>query len=1449
MKKLLCFLVAVLLGVGFVRVGVNTLAIADSTSFCDVKLVSDSGVLNVVAYKFTLRGVEYEYSSEGFTDGENSGYFKYDGVLSLVEPDFGEGYGKSEGLYQVDKGTDVFVEYEFSTETSKNLYRVQKLEYRAGATTYNTIATPTYNSLTGETYFVGGTEVDGYRYYSYYENYNFMCKMDGDRLSVVIDDIYSSIEFKISCINKYAHVNFTGTGAAIGSADFSQYLFDSKVNITLNPEDNKIIDTVTVKIGGVEVIKFYGGLYANGEYLYKGGETAKEKQINIANFAYGYESLFAYHQVTGEEGEAWISLDESVLYEEPEDPEGEPVLRAKELEELFVFKFLENGEIEISTTRIPRDIEVNITTQKYVIVDLMLHGDIDNLDSSAVEKVTIGETVFEKVGDERLPSRILYVGEDTGVEVVLGEDKYNFYNMEDSLINRKTYRDMAFPGGRLVVGTQDTTAVNLSIYFYLNDTLFRSEDTLVYISERTEVDGPDKFLDYEISMDSGSGSVRRGAIAKDTVVKVYVVVKPCYTMSIDGGSTNVAGALYFTVTMNTNKNIAVDLSYISIEREVYKDGSDEPLGTIKISRVPILDEYDRVINEYNEVLFKGVDGDRFNNVTYKNPFVYGYNLVNIKAEGIDQNLLKDYGTGFNLTDECDIYSILAYEIYNNPDKKLYASFVERQVSFNYGLNDESGKEKLYTAVATFGSKEIYLPHRIEKTDNQLLFGGFYYLDGRNTVRLLLDLTVEPVFNAGLNKWKYTLKTEFALDDIAIKASVIEYYTVQFVLGDDGVCDRLYYYDSESANFFSIDYVDEDDEVPEKPSMDGAYNLIGWMLIEDKADARTSIVIDDGEADTSWVYPYNYEFDVLEIRALTSDANFRFIPVFQAGVFVVTVNRLGASPYNITISYGERVNIESIFKYDGSWVIPYLLGYDFLGYYDSSEGGATQLFTYTNNDENPYVINTDGTGAFFEDIGAGNYIWVIEDNLELTYWIKAKEYILGISLVGEGMPEDPTITTNKGVVENDAQVNKYLLSGFVRTDTITIGGFDAKDKYFISSVKLIVTKSGGESTEMVFYSAICYDNGGVLPEEIEEEFEGLFDSESCTLTLVVAEFIKEATKNDDFVIEIGYSPITYKVGFTTKFVNENNQLIKAVSTTTVYYYVKAVDGSVYNVDNWLREDKETKGWEAILCGGLNFTSATLNGISGLNLDVDGKSYSFKMWKDFDNNFELKGNEIDGNYNFVSVFTDVADLTIEYYIYNSLKGEYEINSSAGYFWTYDKGTYALIDVRTANSYETVFINGKYYFISCWTSEVMTEFDSTPSKTVSLNLELTALNVGYSVESKTITYYAVYEEFDFSVKDVAGEYVATLKIPNDANGNQYSESDIIWVKFQSLLHTFVDELSIMDNITSYVSTVEGLSNVQVGTGATISTTHNNGELYAIVLRKGVTGNQVYAAIKVGG
>lgn len=1425
---------------------------------------------------YFVDGIQVQYSKSLFVgDGGNKYAYKVD--YSGVAGDFGLITGDSpKTLYY---NTEPFADVEgfgaygidtmsFLVDADSEFYC--KLSPKNGRSNY--FSGFSFSVKEGSPYQVDSTTIgeNGIKFSGRYDDtlgcftqtinieHTFHYDMDGDNLWFKIMGVKSDMTIEVGYSVKVLGTTITGNGASFVTA--RQYFgYTDPVEIKFTSDNGYIIDKLDLYYGGVKVITFYGGMQTSGVNYFKNNATY-DKTIAYGNFVLAYESDLEW-EVSEPDDSNYVALN--VKNDSSEDAKGI---------NSFATKLTDKGELIIYSNYLSEWVKVDVSAQKYAQIDFEKTMEEDKkFSSEPFNKVIISTTdetdpdaIIYDATTGVIPTRIFVVGFESDylylqVDLKVG---YNFTSAIDSLyIYGDSYINRFFAGGSLVVSALQENAVTLSINMMSGSgadaKLFTNSMTRIYISKDgvTSVDA----LKLYASQTATSGYATLRGIERGTAVQILIEISPYYMMDIEG-TLYASQYLNFSYQVDENKTINITVSEICFEVPVSYES--EEIGTLKIyfERVEnvVAGDGSIAVSATYEARFKAKDGAEYDFISLTHPNKYGFNLVNfsVNYNGTRTNLLKLYNDGTFGVDASDqtLHSFLASVVFSIPTNGLEveASFTSKLIDFYFDYNDIRYFGRVY-----YGTKDIFMRELVQVNERGMYFGGITTTinDVKYDILTIEELGAVLVDSGEFAGWyKYAISENFNIDNSLASYEIILSYTtykVTFVFTTDSenytTLEGAVRYNSE----FSIEELNTAG-LP-RPVYGTGYNLIGWNLAV-AGDSSNYIILTDESADAEYDYYNIFTYEWIE--------NVRFIPVFSPGVAVVTIyDNSGNFMNSIKVHYDDDVELTIgglIIDEEGNYYKNEKFGYDFLGFYDAKTAGNIVLI-YNLNPEG-YSMNSELT-QYFKSVD-GDLKWALQENLDLYGRFDAVNYSLNLSFTNySSCHGTKSVSTNTGTITT-LDTGKFYITDFFITDSLVISGFDPMVTAFIAKITVGVKNFEGSDANMreASFYAVCDRAGNVTITNVD----GLFDETSNQLTLVVADFINEESGADTIVVNVEYLPITYIVSFTANLVSADGSVILSDKSDTVYYKLTAMTAYSAQVNNWERCDEDGnvytgKGWWNLRTptSGLDFTATSLNGISGLRFtSSNGKVYSFKGWRDIAKEVDIIDlAKLTDSYDFVSVFSDEYDVSVNYFIYNDITKAYSKHYTTGYFWSYnsDSKSYYIDNAVTANAYEIYLIGGDLYYIAGWAEGNISTFTLVGYVENMFDMN-SSLTLTYQEEAYQLDLYAVYNGFGFSVSETTSSYEANVNLPNDPSGNRYEDSDVIWMAvnktdFDNLSST---NYSDADKITSIYRYSEGMSSYSVGTGRTFSKSTEIGEdkyLFAVVVRKiDDVGYQIaYVAVRV--
>lgn len=1451
----------------------NTARAEEEHNLYALELDFSSSVFEIERATYYVDGIQITYFADGYTtlDGIRYYHIYYNGTsgelelmegearteYSLEEP-FAEeikalGFGRvgiNDKVLVVDKGSDVMVHLRPASDGIEKHYYMSEFSYKIGATgSYYLIDRASLSTYGGYDFTGTHDEDRGCYTQTINTNYTFNYFYAGNEFWVEVVDMKADMTIKFSTSQRVVGITTLGSGADLLTSNQTYYSYSDIVEIKVTPQDGRMVKMLQFKLDQTVLITLYGGLQSGGNAVFPDGET-HAKTITYGNFILGYESDYDFQVVDSKANYAELKVVKDV---------GEPYLDL----ETFSITLKDNGQITFKSNKVYQWMKFDIEAQKYAQVNLINVVDSDNQVSSLpFSQVQIGEGEDAVIYDSNIPSRIFALDFDDSIYVkAVLANTYNFTERMDPIyIEDNYFIDEKFEGGVLSIYAQKEDTVTFTIRLFYQGSQFSNSDTKIYISNRGISSVEEFNAVTELATTSSAGIATKRGVDRNTNVQIYIQISPYFVMYVDG---NYYARNYtnFEFLVTKNQTLEIDIDKFYMARPVMYDG--EEIGTLEISLDQVTISLDAggnlVHNAVYHAKFKNKGADAFAVITKTNPSIYGYNLVNMVVDGSFE-LLTYYadGTfGIDPTNET-LHEFLASAVFYVPDnsKQIIATFTSKLNSFYF----YNGMD-YYEGEAYYGESEIFIDTEVVIDGRGMYFGGLSCHTGDDVIELFTVEAFDPEYMtegefAGM--YKYKLTSPWSIDDLfATYEPLILYrtYNVEFVITSSPTDNQSVTGQVKYNSTFSISQINSE-ELP-APAYGTGYNLIGWAMVTD--------------TDVFFVIADDCDFLFNEEITYTWIEDVRFVPVFSQSIATVTIyDPNGDYVDSILVRYDQEIE-DSLFELltndEGEYYIFYKFGYTYLGFYDNAvmaDGKKVIAFSYSAA-PNYYAPICDENLDYFT-FTDGSWRWALLGNLDLYGTYDAVLYDLDLMITNSSMLGQQ-ISFNTGQTEVLAQ-DHYYLQSFDITDTIIISGLNPNATSYIAKITIGYTLAGytpgGEETVMgedSFY-ALCARNGEVTGFDVD----GRFNIDNHTLTIVVADFINATTNADNIYVIIEYLPVTYIVSFTASIVDSDGQAIVPDSASIVYYKFTIENAYISRVAYWQECDENgvttgRKGWWPITlpASKLYFTSASLYGISGLSYTApNGKVYSFKEWRDIDDGISLaNGVRIDGEYDFISVFSDAYDVTIKYYTYDELLNDYILHFETGYFWIYDDAPseYHIDNAYTANTYEINLIKGSLHYIAYWTQSTLSTFTTIENAGIVRVPLMSEIYLEYSSEAYEVCYYAVYAEFNYSLDSSTGNYVVSANLPNDPMGNSYSESDVKWVKVLKSEFNSSDliDLNQVDRLTYIFSYGEGIVPATIATGSALSKSVSIGSdyyLFAVIERKSLEAfdkTVLYMAIKV--
>lgn len=1280
----------------------------------------------------------YYYHEEPFVEKDADGNLKY-GVLA--------------NEIHADTNSNIEYVFDYIEDGYGNYYLIKDLRYRPGmGGSIYTIDTANINSDGVVSYNGNYDSQTGFYQRTVNSNYRFSYKGDANSFVVQVTRLPSDINIILNSEIKSHAVNVEGEDDIV-SSDKESYNYFETAEIVIAPDDGYILNEAVIKSGSTTIMTLYGGMQTEGSFLFASNSYNSLPKLAYGSFAFAYSASGSY--------ESHTSAQNNNAYIEISSKSGD--------DDYFVISLDDSGIITIKKSKVSKAISIEVSTQQYLQINLKKDNDLSTV---PFKSVTFNGNVYTA----NLTSKLFMVGNiqnvDLRVELNIGHgfdlSMDPLYIKEDGSVYERTLTE----GGVYEIVANVDDACTLLITLVSDGDYFKDARTKIYISTR-DISSKEDFLATELSTNSTGGSGTKKNIAPGTTVKIYIQISPYYMMTdLESGNSYAYEFIDLEYKMNSSKTISFNVEKIAFNKDVYQ--GETKLGTMHL-------ELNGINNAQGEAIyyvsFAPEGSQNFADVKKDNPKVIGYDLVNFVCGG--KELLTYYiaGSVFRI-DAADaaIHMVIAEEVFYA--EKIEATFEIKLVEFKIQVYED-----YLDGMAYYETKEIYVKPDFQITQPGKCFGGITYDDGQGNgfIEHARDFDVDPVLiEEGIfaGYYKYTLVDAMVYDEYALVFGIvlanIRYDVKIYYYHEDATMDIVEAEVEYSTTFKTEDLNTEGFEIP---SYEGKYNFIGWAVSENEEEFYILADESEFEIDEEIVYEW-----------LT---NIRLVPVFSAEIIKLYLHDGHSVFKTVDIKYEQELDIDDFLKDGEDYITMQTTGYQFMGFFNQQTGG-TLVVKYNPNDVPVYTVLHQDNTAIFTELPDGTVLWTPQDTVVLYAQWEALECNIILRSTNTQYQTGP-IAANVGSLGSGIG-GSVVLTGFIITDTIMFTGLHPTAYGYISRIDI-----KGESMLI----GTCSPSG-----ELDTPLdEGVYDAAARTLIIKVSDFITEITDGTTIEIEVQYEPITYLVTFHSGLYNQDGDSIAPCDATSVYFLVKAEDNTIDKVDNWISCDASgsqlgATGWTDLTISpyGLTLSEVTLNGIAGISFTApNGKSYSFKRWRDPDKNADLTSRfRINSSFEFFATFSNIYDVTLSYYVWSDVLGEYLQNSYSGYFWNYNavSETYYIDNAKTANSYEVFPIDGKLYYIYAWTESVdsdMIIYDEDETY-VSLN---SMLSFAYSTEMQARLYYAVYREFEFSSTIGPNSCSVTMSVPNDANGNTYSTDDIRWVKISMTAYmTYRDgEISLED------------------------------------------------------
>jgi len=1251
-------------------------------------------------------------------------------------------------------------------------------------------------------------------------------------------------------------INSDAIDAETLEVDYTRYIgFSSLARADFMPVGGKIIDKLELYVGKHEEDKklftLYGGM--SDEHLdagknpitdyYFNSEFALDKNTTpiavYGNFALAIESHIEskYTYTFKDPSETGANYSQLVMIPGQDEH--------LSYEESYIINLYSNGKVRVYTYYATAGLIFDVEVQSYTQVNVrFVNNDgvsSEDASSKALQTLKVNGVTYENIEVDgeaisSIPKTVFAIGYEgsVAVEATL-KDRFNYAEKMGTDGIEGSVFATTIESGILNIYTKEEDTYFLEIRLLDSEgNYFVDATTEIFISTRDDCLDEDDFLLTEKSNTSTDGMALLREIRLGDVVKFRINIAP-YKMIIDGdGEKSVLKYVEMNCNIEENTILVFTISNFEIEKLVYYN--EEVIGQVRIKLISYYEDYigeELVPNAGYEVLFKGNEETEFSSLTAEHPSRYGYEFVNLKMTGVadSKSFLVEYvdRTFIVNTNDYSMHSYLASTVFfadTEDGGKIEAVYSSKLVNIRFTYPE---KGTLYVGMMYFDSDVLYLNRKVAVAEAGKYFAGLRYTMEDGTTGEIrrneneLPVYIESGSFAGMYSYKFENVWTCAENNVEIEV-LTEFATFEFTViftESDGTINSLTA-EIKYGTEFTIEELNKTFryDAPLYPGV-GTFNHIGWAI----EDTENFVSADTCDFILGRTITYSWERDV------------RMVPVFSANTVVISFFDGMEFVNSATVSAGEEVDLKK-FLFKGDWIILERFGYIFLGF------NHHEKLAVDYNAGTGYSTVEENNSDIFVDDG-GKLVWIASENVQLYSIYTKIEYKLILDVVSKDYATPENWTTNYGVW-TEIPDGKYHIDGFTITDTLNLGGFSPKNSdAFVSLVKFGFENELGEEFAEPEFVAICDANGIVTSTNNGTRF----NLDDYTMTLLVSDFINADTAAKTIRVQIEYLPITYIISFTADAFDETGTVVSSDAVETVYYKFTRENASIDKVDYWMQCDETGEtilgmGWKTITTPNneLVFTTSSLRGISGISFDADnGKTYSFKSWQDLDKSIVLGVDSVlTESCAFRSIFSDKFDVAVNYYTYSTITSKYEQNSAMGYFWAFEEdgggGGYTIGETRTANSYEIFLVGGDLYYICAWSTTIPVGFNTTQSADdMGLNF---VFSVDYSLEEQEINFYAVYKKYGFSVTESSGTYTVSANLPNDPNGNAYSNEDVIFV--QVLKSQFEAEIyskfNTVDRLNAVLSSLSAISAATIAEGNVLESPAVSSDYYvfAVIQRK---------------
>lgn len=1212
-------------------------------------------------------------------------------------------------------------------------------------------------------------------------------------------------------------------------------------NFVFVPTSGKLIKEVSLSVGaGHDMFTIYGGVC--DEYPSAGLVYYFPKDVDTTGALMGVCGNYAFALISHDADYIYEFKPVSVTQTNYAEFEVQVEDGVTPTENQFNIRIYEDGRIKVVTSTSAAGVFIEMESQSFAQVNIKHtqkgenpeDEDLEDASSAGLESLKVNGVEVERV-EGAIPKTLFILDFESTITITAKlKEHNNFYKMDVDKITGDIFEDtISVAGGVINIHTIDEETTFFRIELLNQDgSAYADVYTKIYIAvhedESTLYSTEEELIANVVpsQMATTSGDATVEGLYSEYLVQYVIKISP-YKIITDVDF-NEAVLSYSNMRVSPedrvgNTTVVFTVKNFEVERPVFHNG--EKLGDVKITLL----SYTQTRDGYNvqetaiyNCLFKQEGGSSYEALRIDNPYLCGYNFINLKlsdeADGFLTKFVDADGGYYGIeSTSTDVHRMLSSKLYfaktENPEEGdlfIEPVFESQLIEFEFSYKGDS-----YTGKAYFDDYKLYLNNVFDPHEEGRYLAGMKYtflnsdVDWVKIVEVDAPVVVEAGEFAGM--FMYELETPWKCHEPdALYEPQIDLRTfLMTIVSTDAEGNTTII---QKEIIYEMDFVVDDIEgvvAPIYPE-EGVFNHIGW--IEELDEEKTYYVTEDleGFIKIKTSHTYLWEYDV------------RLIPVFSANVVSVRFYDGENLLESVNVKSNQIVTAEEFFIDEelGEFYTPSKFGYKFIGF---ERDGNLALKLEFDGYENFYFPILSGNEDIFKFVEP-NFLWIASGNIDFYAQYEEIGYQLILEVEGTEFTSEENYTAQISGVDGewtDGGDGDLTLSGFNITDQLFLSGFEPNSVDAYIAFIEFGYRVGEDVTYEAYEFITSCDADGVLSSVNNGT---RFDEMAYTITLQVNELINDETQANAIYIRIKYQPVTFRIAFTANILKGQDDVLYNDPADTVYYKFTRENASIDKVDNWILCDESgaelgTVGWQNIVLpeSGVVFMKNSLDGIAGIFFEDHNVTYSFKAWVDFGNNVILDSTtSLTKGYSFYSVFSDEFDVTVNYHIFNDSTGIYHENTIEGYFWLFDdvEEEYTLGDIKTANSFEIYLISGKLYYISHWTTRVgSTLITDVGGDDFAVRA---SYEVDYDPDAQTIDFYAVYTEYEVSVDRSGNTYTGKISVPNDANGNSYSSSDVFFIAVNKTTYDTWTESYFrpVDRLNSQFDTQEEIDDVKIGT-----------------------------------